>query len=96
MNGECRDGDGVIMTKTDVPNGPASKLSPSSTRSMIKNSGYLQIKIHPKGHGVVCNRQDGLPAGEFVNYYLGELYPPWRWFEKQDAVKSVLFEKLMP
>ncbi len=30
----------------------------------------------------------GLPAGTFVAEYLGELYSPWRWFEKQDALKK--------
>ena len=31
---------------------------------------------------------EGIPAHEFVSEYIGELYPPWRWFERQDAVAS--------
>ena len=37
-------------------------------------------KVHPKGTGVVVDCPDGLPAHTFVNEYIGELYPPWRWY----------------
>ncbi|KAK9818057.1 hypothetical protein WJX72_006388 [[Myrmecia] bisecta] len=46
------------------------------------------FRLHPKGQGVMCKREGGLPAGTFVAEYLGELYSPWRWFEKQDALKK--------
>ena len=52
-----------------------------------------RFRIHPKGHGSICVRREGIPAYEFVADYIGELYPPWRWFEKQDAVKMVKKEK---
>jgi len=42
--------------------------------------------ITPKGTGVVVAAPEGVPAHAFVNEYIGELYPPWRWFERQDAV----------
>jgi hypothetical protein len=35
---------------------------------------------------VVVNVSEGVDAHTFVNEYIGELYPPWRWFERQDAV----------
>ena len=35
----------------------------------------------------MCNRKEGIAAGTFVERYLGELFSPWRWFEKTDAVK---------
>lgn len=46
------------------------------------------FRAHPKGVGVVCLRKGGLPAGTFIETYCGAIYTPWRWFEKQDAVKK--------
>jgi len=46
------------------------------------------FRIIPKGAGVRCIKPSGIPAGTFVTRYLGELYSPWRWFEKQDAIKN--------
>ena len=46
------------------------------------------FRLHPKGVGVVCIRPDGIPAGTYVQDYLGELYTPWRWYERQDAIKK--------
>ncbi len=43
---------------------------------------------HPKGTGVVCRRPGGIPADVFVNKYLGELYPTWRWSQKLGAVEA--------
>ena len=47
------------------------------------------FRIYPKGQGLLCNRKEGIKAGTFVERYLGELFSPWRWFEKTDAVKVV-------
>ncbi len=55
----------------------------------VRTWGLKAFRIHPKGVGVQCRKPEGLPAGTFVTKYLGELFPPWRWFEKQDAIKSV-------
>lgn len=41
-----------------------------------------------QGQGIVCRRPGGIPAKTFVAEYLGELYTPWRWFERQDALKK--------
>ena len=46
------------------------------------------FRLHPKGVGVVCVRREGIPAGTYVQDYLGELYTPWRWYERQDAIKK--------
>lgn len=48
----------------------------------------LQFRVHPKGVGVVCVAPEGIEPETFVTEYHGELYPPWRWFEKQDAIKK--------
>ena len=31
---------------------------------------------------------NGLKAGTLVNYYAGEIYQPWKWYERQDAIKK--------
>ena len=42
-----------------------------------------------QGQGIICCRPGGLPKGTFVEEYLGEAYTPWRWFERQDAIKKL-------
>ena len=46
------------------------------------------FRVHPKGVGVICKAPEGIEPETFVTEYYGELYPPWRWFEKQDAIKK--------
>ncbi|KAL3645405.1 hypothetical protein CASFOL_010585 [Castilleja foliolosa] len=41
-----------------------------------------------KGLGVVCNREGGFSKEDFVVEFLGEVYPTWRWFEKQDGIRA--------
>ena len=54
------------------------------------------FRLHPKGVGVVCVRREGIPAGTYVQDYLGELYAPWRWYERQDAIKKRDPNKALP
>ncbi|XP_058006049.1 histone-lysine N-methyltransferase ATXR3 isoform X2 [Hevea brasiliensis] len=42
-----------------------------------------------KGLGVVCNKEDGFGEDDFVVEFLGEVYPAWKWFEKQDGIRSL-------
>ncbi|XP_019056103.1 PREDICTED: histone-lysine N-methyltransferase ATXR3-like isoform X2 [Nelumbo nucifera] len=42
-----------------------------------------------KGLGVVCNKEEGFVEDDFVVEFLGEVYPAWKWFEKQDGVRSL-------
>lgn len=49
----------------------------------------INFAVHRKGCGVLCNAKKGIPNDTMVVDFLGELYPPWRWHEKQDAVKDV-------
>jgi hypothetical protein len=37
----------------------------------------------------VCNKQEGFHEGDFVVEFFGEVYPPWRWYEKQDGIRSL-------
>ena len=39
-----------------------------------------------QGQGIFAKRS--LPRHTFVGEYLGELYAPWRWFEKQDLLRK--------
>ncbi|KAG5242045.1 histone-lysine N-methyltransferase ATXR [Salix suchowensis] len=40
-----------------------------------------------KGLGVVCNKEGGFRDDDFVVEFLGEVYPAWKWFEKQDGIR---------
>ncbi|KAK9155920.1 hypothetical protein Sjap_003400 [Stephania japonica] len=40
-----------------------------------------------KGLGVVCNRVEGFGLDDFVVEFLGEVYPAWKWYEKQDGIR---------
>ncbi|OWM79847.1 hypothetical protein CDL15_Pgr023259 [Punica granatum] len=42
-----------------------------------------------KGLGVVCNKEGGFGDEDFIVEFLGEVYPTWRWFEKQDGIRSL-------
>ncbi|KAG9454280.1 hypothetical protein H6P81_007184 [Aristolochia fimbriata] len=42
-----------------------------------------------KGLGVVCNKEEGFTEDDFVVEFLGEVYPSWKWFEKQDGIRSL-------
>jgi hypothetical protein len=37
--------------------------------------------------------ENGIPANDLIAEYFGEIYTPWRWFEKQDLVKKYAKEK---
>ena len=41
----------------------------------------INFAVHPKGHGVVTKIR--IPKGTVVGEYFGEVYPAWRWAEKQ-------------
>ena len=48
------------------------------------------FRVYSKGTGVLCNRKQGIKSNEFIIEYFGEIYPPWRWFEKQDVSKPLI------
>ncbi|KNC76485.1 hypothetical protein SARC_11016, partial [Sphaeroforma arctica JP610] len=62
----------------------------------IDTYGIEAFKIHPKGAGIVCNTEEGLRGNEFIVEFYGEVYSPWRWFEKQDIVKKMLRKGSLP
>lgn len=36
--------------------------------------------------------RNGFKKNEFIIEYFGEVYPPWRWFEKQDLIRKKVKE----
>ena len=44
--------------------------------------------VHRKGFGVTCADPNGVRKGDLVVDFLGEMYPPWAWAAKQDAIKA--------
>lgn len=65
-------------------------------QSSLKSHKRRHFRMHPKGIGIVCVRPGGLPPGTYIQDYLGELYSPWRWYERQDAIKKREPNKELP
>lgn len=38
---------------------------------------------------MVCNKAGGFEMDDFVVEFFGEVYPPWRWYEKQDGIRAL-------
>lgn len=54
---------------------------------------HLTFVIALQGMGVVLKKEGGLHAGGFVNEYLGEMFTPWAWQERQ--VTDSLYTRCM-
>lgn len=66
--------------------------SPCSAAKVIARSAEISptdFAVHRKGFGVVCRNRKAVKAGSMVIDFLGEVYPPWRWHEKQDGIKEI-------
>ena len=57
----------------------------------------LDLNIEPtafrllsKGKGLICIKPSGLQKNSLVSKYVGEVYSPSRWYEKQDAIKKYM------
>ncbi|ERN12742.1 histone-lysine N-methyltransferase ATXR3 [Amborella trichopoda] len=55
----------------------------------MKNRPDDNYVAYRKGLGVVCNKEEGFGEDDFVVEFLGEVYPAWKWFEKQDGIRSL-------
>ena len=44
----------------------------------------------------MCINPKGISQNEFIIEYYGEIYQPWKWFEKQDYIKLVMKKKSLP
>jgi hypothetical protein len=56
--------------------------------SMVKDRNRNYFRVHSKGIGIFCKRQDGIKASNLIVEYFGEIYQPWNWYEKQDVLKQ--------
>ncbi|CAA6671908.1 unnamed protein product [Spirodela intermedia] len=56
---------------------------------MTKASLVPPVTRKYEGLGVVCNKDGGFGEDDFVVEFLGEVYPAWKWFEKQDGIRSL-------
>ncbi|KAL4444781.1 hypothetical protein ABPG74_015989 [Tetrahymena malaccensis] len=48
------------------------------------------FRIHPKGMGVICINRNGIDQNDLIIEYIGEIYRPYRWFERQDFIKKYM------
>ncbi|CAD8179326.1 unnamed protein product [Paramecium octaurelia] len=63
-----------------------------SIKRVIKLDGG-GFRIHTKGCGLVCVNKFGIKTNSLIIPYLGEIYQPWRWYEKQDFIKKQMKEQ---
>lgn len=83
-----------VKAKGEAAGDMASVVAAEAVTERVHMVGYNYFRIHPKGVGLVCKRDGGLPRLTFVEEYLGEIHTPWRWFELQDAVKKITGDEL--
>ena len=76
-----------IHTKARAAGDRWSSRVAAAVAARVSRVGRAYFRAHPKGCGIICIAPGGLPACTFVEEYFGEVHPPWRWFEKQDALK---------
>ena len=53
-------------------------------------------KVYCKGIGIFCKKKEGIKQNELIAPYLGEIYSPYLWYEKQDLIKSKKLDKNLP
>ena len=63
-----------------------------SQSKVAKSSSHA----YSKGIGIFCLKKDGIKKNELIAPYLGEIYPPWYWYEKQDLIKKKKLDKVLP
>lgn len=64
------------------------RMAAAALQKRIKASP-ADFQVHPKGVGLICVAPGGFSQGEYLGDYLGEVFPPWRWCEREDAGVSV-------
>lgn len=51
------------------------------------------FRVESKGKGLICIQKAGIQKNQFIVKYTGEIYQPYKWYEKQDMIKSYQKEK---
>ena len=62
----------------------------SKTCEQFFNNAYC------KGIGIFCKKKEGIKQNELIAPYLGEIYSPYLWYEKQDLIKAKKLDKNLP
>jgi len=55
---------------------------------MCTQKNRLFFRVHSKGLGIFCKKVGGIEKNSLVVEYVGEVYPQWLWYEKQDVLKQ--------
>jgi len=84
----------TILRKAEENGDQVSLRAAQAIKSRFVQVGPSYFRFHPKGVGLVCKRDNGIPPLTFIEEYLGEIHSPWRWFELQDAVKKLTGSEL--
>ena len=61
-----------------------------------KSCEKLFNNAYCKGIGIFCKKKEGIKQNELIAPYLGEIYSPYLWYEKQDLIKSRKLDKNLP
>lgn len=78
----------ALKAKIDAYGPPWLKDAAHRLRLAVETLGTDLFRVHPKGHGSVVLKKSGLKSNTLVTHYRGEIYPPWRWGEKLDAIEK--------
>ena len=54
------------------------------------------FNVYCKGVGIFCKKKEGIKQNELIAPYLGEIYSPYLWYEKQDLIKAKKMDKNLP
>ena len=67
--------------------------------NLFQNSNLCEQSFNNaycKGIGIFCKKKEGIKQNELIAPYLGEIYSPYLWYEKQDLIKSKKLDKNLP
>ena len=78
-----------IFLTLDVAKKCAAALSRAVAREQSASHSRRTLRVRSKGTGLICVRPGGIPKNTYLGAYCGELYPGWRWYEKEAAAQAV-------
>ena len=74
----------VIKQEASQRGDETSVIIASFLRERVKKVGYPYFRLHPKGRGIIVQRDGGIPPFTFIEEYFGELHSG-RWGLGQGA-----------
>ena len=86
---------GVVSIEAAAKTIADDKASTNEVKHCAKTLAKLcakdgkEYKAKSKGVGLVVIKPEGIKKGKYLGAYCGELYPAWRWFEKEAAAQAV-------